>query len=325
MHAPATGLIAASACHRTALAQRAAVSGLPPGAPGTAGSVSLRRGALVRRREALLALRSQACAAREATPSLESIEAALAPLLASIFERTANEAALPPPAAPSPPVLWEVSAAVQGALQDEAQGPDPDAPTLAAPAESAEGTAATAAAAPPRPPPPGASGAAAEGGDAPPCELRAQLTSLHAQLAAARRELIARLCCRLQRGWEELDSTDTRLIVLVTSQAAQALIASAPLAAPVPNGTAGTAGAAAGAAADTAGVGGEAGAAGVGGVGVGGVGGVGGVVSSCGAAGAAEAVPSTAQAATSSVVDAEEASLLEEASHAQLVRVGVGD
>jgi hypothetical protein len=43
---------------------------------------------------------------------------------------------------------------------------------------------------------------------------------------------------------------------------------------------------------------------------------VGGVVSSCGAAGAAEAMPSTAQAATSSVVDAEEASLLEEASHA---------
>ena len=38
MHAPATGLIAASACHRTALAQREALSSLPSGAPGAAGS-----------------------------------------------------------------------------------------------------------------------------------------------------------------------------------------------------------------------------------------------------------------------------------------------
>ena len=72
MHAPATGLIAASACHRTALAQRAALSSLPSGAPGAAGSASLRRDALMRRRAALLALRSQACAAREATPSAET-------------------------------------------------------------------------------------------------------------------------------------------------------------------------------------------------------------------------------------------------------------
>ena len=72
MHAPATGLIAASACHRTALAQREALSSLPSGAPGAAGSASLRRDALMRRRAALLALRSQACAAREATPSAET-------------------------------------------------------------------------------------------------------------------------------------------------------------------------------------------------------------------------------------------------------------
>ena len=72
MHAPATGLIAASACHRTALAQREALSSLPSGAPGAAGSASLRRDALMRRRTALLALRSQACAAREATPSVET-------------------------------------------------------------------------------------------------------------------------------------------------------------------------------------------------------------------------------------------------------------
>ena len=322
MHAPAMGLIAASACHRTALTQRAAVSGLPPGAPGTAGSVSLQRDALVRRREALLALRSQACAAREAMPSLGLIESALAPLLASIVERKAANGGgnAPPPAAPPPLVLWEVSAALQGALQDEAQGPEHDAPTLGAPTEGAEGAAATAAAAPRRPPP-GLSGAAAEGGDAPSCELRAQLTNLHAQLAAARRELIARLCCRLQRGWEELDSIDTRLIVLVTSQAAQALIASAPLAAPAPTGTAGAAGAAgaAGVAADAAGVGGVGSAGGVG------VGGVSGMVSSGGAAGAAEAMHSTAQAAASSVVAAGESSLLEEASNAWLVRVRVGD
>ena len=316
MHAPATGLIAASACHRTALAQRAAVSGLPPDAPGTAGSVSLQRDALVRRREALLALRSQACAAREAMPSLGLIESALAPLLASIVERTAANGGdnAPPPAAPPPLVLWEVSAALQGALQDEAQGPEHDAPTPGAPTEGAEGAAATAAAAPCRPP--GLSGAASDqGGDAPPCELRAQLTNLQAQLTAARRELIARLCCRLQRGWEELDSIDTRLIVLVTSQAAQALIASAPLAAPAPAGAAGAAGVAADAA-------GAAGAGSVGGVGVGGVGGM---VSSGGAAGAAEAMHSTAQAAASSVVAAGESSLLEEASNAWLVRVRVGD
>ena len=316
MHTPAMGLVAASACHRTALTQRVAVSGLPPGAPGTAGSVSLQRDALVRRREALLALRAEACAAREAVPSLGSIEAALASLLASIVERKANGGAeadrsggnAPPPATPTPPVLWEVSAALQGALQDETQGPEPDAPTPAAPTEGAEGAAATAAAARRRrPPPPSASAAAAEGGDAPPCELRAQLTSLHAQLAVARRELIARLCCRLQRGWEELDSTDTRLIVLVTSQAAQALIASTPLVVPAPSGEASVAsagGAAAGAAAGAAGVGG--------------------VVSSGGAAGAAEAMGLTAQAAASSVVAAGESSLLEEVTKAQLVRARVG-
>ena len=128
MHAPATGLIAASACHRTALAQRAALSGLPSGAPGTAGGASLRRDALMRRRTTLLALRSQACAAREATPSIATIEAALAPLLASIVERTANT---PPPAAA--PVLWEVSAALQAALHEEAQHPVPDDPAPVAP------------------------------------------------------------------------------------------------------------------------------------------------------------------------------------------------
>ena len=241
------GLIAASACHRTALAQRVALSGLPSGAPGTAASVSLRRDALVRRREALLALRSHACAAEEPTPSLGSIEAALAPLLASIVERKANGGAEADP--PPPPLLWEVSAALQGALQDEARGPEPDAPTRAAPTGGAhraagaeEGVAAnawaaqavaapgaaSAAAAALRPRlPPGASGTAgkaAEGGQAPPGgsaapgELLGEL-QLQLQLAAARRELIARLCCRLQRGWEEIDAIDTRLIVLVTSQA----------------------------------------------------------------------------------------------------------
>ena len=149
----------------------------------------------MRRRTTLLALRSQACAAREATPSVASIEAALAPLLASIVERTANGGGnTPPPAAA--PVLWEVSAALQAALHEEAQHPEPDVPAPVAQRDGAEGAAATATAAAPPPPPPGASGAVAEGGDAPPCELRAQLTSLHAQLAAARRELIARLCCR---------------------------------------------------------------------------------------------------------------------------------
>ena len=305
MHAPSTGLIAASACHRTALAQRAALSGLPSGAPGTAGSASLRRDALMRRRTALLALRSHACAAREATPS--AFEAALAPLLSSILERTANGGGnAPRPAAA--PVLWEVSAALQAALHEEAQHPDPDVPASVAQTDGAEGAAAAAAAAAP---PPGASGAVVEGGDAPPCELRAQLTSLHAQLAAARRELIARLCCRLQRGWEELDSTDTRLVVLMTSQAAQALVASAPLAAHPPTGAAGgAAGAAAGATAAVTGVGGAVGAR----VGVGGVDGV--VSSGGGTAGAAEAMDLMAQAAASSVVAAGEASLLDEASRA---------
>ena len=170
MHAPATGLIAASACHRTALAQREALSSLPSGVPGAAGSASLRRDALMRRRTALLALRSQACAAREATPSVESIEAALAPLLASIVERTANGGGnAPPPAAA--PVLWEVSAALQAALHEEAQHPEPDVPAPVAQTDGAEGAAAAAAAA--APPPPGASGAAAEGGDALSCDAGA--------------------------------------------------------------------------------------------------------------------------------------------------------
>merc|ERR1711965_444040 len=118
----------------------------------------------MRRRTALLALRSQACAAREATPSVESIEAALAPLLASIVERTANGGGnAPPPAAA--PVLWEVSAALQAALHEEAQHPEPDVPAPVAQTDGAEGAAAAAAAAA-APPPAGASGAAAEGGDA---------------------------------------------------------------------------------------------------------------------------------------------------------------
>ena len=75
----------------------------------------------MKRRAALLALRSQACAAREAAPSVESIEAALAPLLASIVERTANGGG-------NAPVLWEVSAALQAALHEEAQHPEPDVP-----------------------------------------------------------------------------------------------------------------------------------------------------------------------------------------------------
>ena len=41
MHAPATGLIAASACHRTALAQREALSSLPSGFPVRPGPLPL--------------------------------------------------------------------------------------------------------------------------------------------------------------------------------------------------------------------------------------------------------------------------------------------
>ena len=144
--ATATGLVAASACHRTALAQREAVRGLLLGAPGTAAtaSMSLRKEALVSRREALLTLRSQACAGKEELPSLASIEAALAPLLASILERKPSGGAdaterngnvPPPPAAAPPPLLWEVSAALQGALLNEAQAPQPGAPAPATPTD----------------------------------------------------------------------------------------------------------------------------------------------------------------------------------------------
>ena len=41
MHAPATGLIAASACHRTALAQREALSSLPSGFPVRPGPLAV--------------------------------------------------------------------------------------------------------------------------------------------------------------------------------------------------------------------------------------------------------------------------------------------
>ena len=106
----------------------------------------------MRRRAALLALRSQ-CAAREATPSAESIEAALAPLLASIVERTANGGGnAPPPAAA--PVLWEVSAALQAALHEEAQHAEPNVPAPVAQTDGAEGAAAAVAAAAPPPHPP---------------------------------------------------------------------------------------------------------------------------------------------------------------------------
>jgi hypothetical protein len=198
-------LFNAAARHRVALTQRAAVDGLPRG--------TSQRDVLQKQQAALLALRSQVDASDEEPVPANVAEAALGPLLKSIILEPISNKRADDWAAP-PQSLWEVSAALQSALLDEtlyavsagtAGAADPTSASATAPAAAEEAAPASAA-------------NAAAGDETP---ARQALRSVRAQLAAARRELIARLCCRLQRGWDELDSIDTRLIVLVTGQAAQ--------------------------------------------------------------------------------------------------------
>ena len=223
--------LAAAACHRVALVRRQAVSGLP--AADGRGADAVERDALHRRRLALLALRSQARNADEAVLPASFVEATLGKRAASILfqpprpsittvRREAPGDATDDALLGHPRALWEVGAALQRTLWDDEPPPAEGRAVEAAGETKAEAKMA--------PPTEAASASSSSWQDELLCQVASDAapvatarTRTRTQLTRARRELIARLCCRLQLGWDELDAVDARLVMALTSQAAHEL------------------------------------------------------------------------------------------------------
>ena len=206
------------------------VSGLP--ATDSRGADAIERDALHRRRLALLALRSQIRNADEAVMPASAVEDALGKRAASILFQpprpciTAVRREAPSDAADDallghPRALWEVGAALQRTLWD---GPSPASATegragrAAAAVQAAAATKADATMAPSTEAGSASSSSTTLSAAAPDVTARTRT-----QLTRARRELLARLCCRLQLGWDELDAIDARLVMALTCQAAHEL------------------------------------------------------------------------------------------------------